>query len=128
MDINLSNLHLATEQQVFDAVVAHARKQGCRSFRKMSGEHLLERCAYRGKNNTKCFAGIFISDGQYNPKYEQNSWSALVHKSIAPTTHKELIMSLQNVHDTVPVQYWEVEFSYIAKDYGLQYTPPNIEA
>lgn len=49
-----------TRQEAFDTALTHLRKQGCKS---VTSDTL--RCAYRGRNGTKCAIGALIPDEKY---------------------------------------------------------------
>lgn len=120
--ITLATLAEATEQEVFDQVVNHLRKQGKQSFSKQGG------CAYRGKEGLKCAAGCLISDKEYEEKWEETDWKTLVkfHFPKEWTYHSNLIQDLQDVHDTGIVvdniqDVWEEGFKRVANTYNLTY-------
>ena len=119
-----------TDQEVFDKVVAHARQQGCKSLI----ENVLHPedgpigpiCAYRGENNTKCFAGIFIPDEDYRKSYE-GKVSMAVFNEIGITDMDEfLVRDLQIIHDKFDVEEWEGKFKKLANDWLLVYTPQEV--
>lgn len=121
-EINLSNLKDHTEQQVFDFVVAHLRKQGEQS-KNSNG------CAYRGYNEAgdtlMCAAGCLISDDQYTEQMddmEDTTWGALVDSDIAPDAHESLIRELQIVHDR-DRPAWEHGFQLVANKFNLTLEP-----
>lgn len=93
-----------TNQEIFDQVCRHLANQKCRS---MKGVH----CQYRGIQNTKCAVGIFISDEEYDPKWDECGISV---KSFmedcgnkdrpailqdAPEDRVDLLNELQGIHD-----------------------------
>lgn len=118
-EINLDNLHEHTEQQVFDFVVEHLRRQGEQS-------NLEHGCAYRGVNDNgrtlMCAAGCLIADDQYTVQMDSmddTTWSALVDEGLVPDVHESLIRSLQVVHDSKRSS-WEEGFVNIAAKYNLE--------
>lgn len=119
-----------TEQEIFDKVVAHARKQGCKSRAiKDSG---FWRCLYRGPNGTMCFAGVLIPDEDYCEKMEGYAANCDVvanyfFKRGFTEPQIVLIRNLQEIHDDVDVDSWEHSFVRTAKEYNLLYTPPTEE-
>ena len=55
------------QQELFDVVVAHARKQGKKSTQTGRTDG---RCLYRGPDNLKCFMGTLIEDSEYHHVWE----------------------------------------------------------
>lgn len=53
-----------TNQEIFDQVCRHLANQKCRSMKGVF-------CQYRGIQNTKCAVGIFISDEEYDPDWDE---------------------------------------------------------
>lgn len=128
MSITLATLKDATDQQVFDQVVNHLRKQGKRAY-----DYVNEACAYRVMSSDgevlKCAAGCLIGDDEYTPEMDNNdegtSWVQLVERGQAPAFHRELIRQLQNIHDgSINITDWEMGFAEVASMYDLAYTPP----
>lgn len=115
-----------TEQQVFDKIVEHLRKQGAKSL--MGSDDTALKCAYRGNDNRMCAAGCLIPDDEYSPEIESWVWANLAKNGIVPNNHAHLIWDLQNVHDLWPTEDWERKFHTIAQKYGLIYTPRHIIA
>ncbi len=111
-----------TEQQIFDRVVAHARKQKCKS--ESTGY-----CLYRGPNGTKCFAGIFIPDDQYDRLIEGNVFDSLRHIRAPEIDPMDFffVAGFQEIHDKYDVRDWEKRFKCMAKEMSLVYTPPEQE-
>ena len=115
-----------TNQEVFDKVVAHARQQGCKSLM----ENVLNSeegtiCAYRGENNTKCFAGIFIPDEDYRKSYEGRVSMAVFHEIGITDMDGFLVRDLQFIHDHTPQIEWEGKFKKLANDWELVYKEPT---
>lgn len=99
-----------TEQQMFDAVVAHARQQGRKSYEISS---VSEYHAYRSSDGCKCFIGALIDD--------------LPKEIVGNPTNRQLglAIALQNAHDLYDVETWEEKFRELAKEFSLIYTPPQ---
>jgi hypothetical protein len=115
-----------TNQEVFDKVVAHARQQGCKSLM----ENVLHPeegplCAYRGKNGTKCFAGIFIPDEDYQKSYEKKVSMAVFHAIGITDMDEFLVRDLQIIHDKYDVEEWEGRFQVLARNWELVYKEPT---
>lgn len=115
---------ILSNQEVFDAVVKHARTQKKKSFG--YNKYGLDRCAYRGKDDTKCFAGIFISDDEYCCSME--GASVITHCEVFGKKVDDLwhLKSLQEIHDLTEVSDWEKEFKRHALCFDLKYTPPEV--
>jgi hypothetical protein len=128
-----------TPQQVFDTVVNHLRQQGGRSLltdKQCKELHeFITVCAYRGKNGFKCSAGALIYDEEYLPEMEGKNFAAVLNNYfgsfVAATSlkerllpHIELIIYLQQLHDNVAVEEWEVALQRAAEQFSLIYTPP----
>ena len=109
-------------QAVFNKVVRHARKQGCRSYDKKTGS-----CTYRGPEGTRCFVGALIPNRLYRVGLE--GWAAgnLVadfpdvgeYLDIDGEDAAHFLTRLQSIHDDKDPKEWEDEFSYFADEYGL---------
>ena len=134
-----------TEQEIFDTVVAHARKQG-RKCVDESGD-----CLYR-HGPDKCFAGALIPDNVYSTGMEQlnimplleantisdirvlsmeNTDGTLTDKNLQDLQglglreHAILVVTLQKIHDGYKPNRWERQFEDLAKAYGLTYSAPG---
>lgn len=110
-------------QSVFDKIVGHLRKQGCKS---QSGPADSYRCLYRGPKGTKCAAGCLIEDDEYLPEMESQKFNSLIRSSLGESlqrfsNNQDLICALQNIHDETSVSGWEFYFKQIAKDFNLTY-------
>lgn len=95
--ITLATLAEATEQQVFDQVATHLKKQNARSVRPGSNT-----CVYRSPTGLMCAAGCLIAESEYSSEFDNEyglSWFELVSASVAPRTHSNLISGLQSAHD-----------------------------
>lgn len=119
--VTLSNLSESTEQEVFDWVVSNLLKQNKQS-EEIIEYNGLNSCRYRSKDGLKCAAGWLMTDKEYNPKYEENSWNSLILDHIEiPRDHSELISELQDIHDNSFPDRWRREFKELATDYNLEY-------
>lgn len=124
-------------QQLFDDVVNHLRKQGC----KASGKNLygdISTCLYRGDNGTKCAIGGIIPDELYNPILENRTCHSIMYPTDLSDDKKPLCLQvgnliglsnesladrLQVIHDADNVEDWEEGFKKVADEYHLVYTP-----
>jgi hypothetical protein len=110
-----------TLQEVFDIVSKHLLKQNERSLNPYPvPSSMLPECSYRGKDGTKCAAGVLISDEEYNAKFESWTWSGLVDNYIVEDKFKEEINDLQEIHDRWPVHSWRSRLNNFAKKHNLQ--------
>jgi len=109
-----------TEQQVFDHVVKHLRKQNaqCSVYARDEGP---TECKYRF-NGMKCAAGSLIPDFEYTEDLENKPWNNLVKSKIVPKAHQVLIRELQVIHDREETSDWEEHFQMIAKVFSVKYT------
>ena len=117
--ITLATLEAATAQEVFDQVAAHLLAQGAKSLRENA-------CAMRGQGGRKCAAGCLVSDGEYSRDLEITAWDALCSRGRVPTAHRELIISLQEVHDRHRVEMWPAKLFEVAVAFRLQRYPWRI--
>lgn len=87
-----------TNQEVFDKVAAHLRKQGRPSAR--NGEGL-----YRGPKGLMCAIGVLIPDELYSVKFEKISVNALPDdvRAVFGDADPDLLSYLQNVHDSLVI-------------------------
>lgn len=108
---------MVTKQKTFDTVVAHLRRQGCKSAD-------LFGCLFRGPNGLKCAAGCLIPDSDYDPKWENYPKDALDY--LREAGHDNWLLSdLILCHDKRDVNDWEAKFKTIAEHYGLIYETIN---
>lgn len=122
-------------QQIFDAVTAHLRKQGRAARDRNTG------CKYRWTEGTAtlmCAAGCLIKDDVYDPRLEGLAADnpvvldaiaeSLGTESLKGSTTAYLIGGLQTAHDnylTVDMAAWEGRMAELAHKYSLIYTPPE---
>lgn len=127
MQVTLANLEQATAQDVFTQVATHLLTQNAKSYSE-TGD-----CLYRGLNNTKCAAGCLIADDEYKPEMDCSvqtnkyslptagtTWPSLITRGLIPTTvHRDLIISLQSIHDTSNIDDWKWQLEIIAKNHDV---------
>jgi hypothetical protein len=120
------------KQTVFDRVRRHLLNQNTRSgifehfalpqFRAISV------AAYRGSTgHAKCSIGCLIRDGDYSIDMEglpiRKMLEAFPHMvdilSVETEDDVTFLEALQNVHDTIPVQSWDLYLAMVANKYGL---------
>jgi hypothetical protein len=101
-----------TKQRVFNKVVRHLLTQNKASVMGVV-------CRYRGRDGLMCAAGCLIPDENYDKSMESTSWVELIKNGEVPSNHKDLIYSLQRVHDMFGVEEWPEKLNEIAKKYNL---------
>ena len=120
--ITLKTLPQATAQEVFDQITQHLLTQATPAQNKDGS------CRYKleqPERVLRCAAGCLIADDEYREKFEGESWDSLVLRGLVPSPHKDLITSLQKMHDTCLVSEWPERLRQLAADYDLQYNPPQ---
>lgn len=121
--ITLKTLPNATKQEVFDQVASHMLKQ-MKQSKKHSGA-----CAYRGTHGSKCAAGCLIADDEYMTKFDNacngKSWNTLIREGLVPVSHKDLIVSLQDIHDGYEPVGWANRLRKLAEIEGLEFKEPT---
>lgn len=121
MMITLKTLCQVTAQEVFDQVARHLLQQNQVSQGKRGD------CMYRAYLDNdvvlKCAAGCLIADDEYLPIMDTassgTSWDSLIQDDLVPSCHAELIMQLQNLHDTVEPDKWLMRLEFLASEWGL---------
>lgn len=122
-----------TEQEIFDTVVTHLRKQGCkaiaaRTYGNGPGKFETKGCMYRTPDGLKCAAGCLITDKDYDPKFEftgvanRLSFVGKYFMSRFSSDEISLIRELQDIHDHFLTSDWESAFTKLAARHGLTYT------
>lgn len=117
------NLLAREPQEIFDAVVAHARTMDKKSIKCDNfGGHPV--CAYRGNGGRKCFIGALIPDEEYDIGMEMpiSSFAPKEMPYLSDESFK-LLIELQSIHDLIPMDKWEEELKGVAGDFGLKYSP-----
>lgn len=119
---------MRTMQATFDEVAAHLLAQQARA---VSGIE----CRYRA-GNLKCAIGCLIPDSEYDPLMEGEVigpatyiGAALTRLGYIPAIDDfvegiaqpevRLLVELQCVHDTVPVNLWKAHLAGVAESFGL---------
>ena len=134
-----------TEQEIFDTVLEHLRKQG-KAALSAEGD-----CTYRGPDGTACAVGCLIPDELYDPLIENVSlpqifkdcppygwegvWPKLRPIMARISDHlgvenEPLLDALQRAHDSQlagnGLSAWEYRMRSIALDFRLEYKPASI--
>ena len=130
-----------TEQEIFDTVLAHLRKQGKASTNHLNG------CRYRGEGGTACAVGCLIPEELYDPVIEGLVVEQLLGADSLPSgdkshahkilpiiariegrlgaEHLKLLKELQDAHDMSlslkGLPAWEEEMRQIASWFNLAY-------
>jgi hypothetical protein len=115
---------MRTAQEIFDTVVTHLRKQGCKSEDENG-------CLYRTPDGLSCAVGALIPSQAYSPAMENKSIPKLLESGLLPldlqdefTKHRALLNDLQNVHDNSHASVWESKLSKTATRFNLRYSSP----
>ncbi len=129
-----------TDQEIFDYVVGHLRKQNAKALTPNQ-----KACVYRNEEGLTCAAGCLIPEGLYHDGFEGSSFRTVLngvfHRTLigeALSTakeraeqlralykvHNDLIEDLQGLHDKRPVENWEPSFARVAANHELKYTAP----
>jgi hypothetical protein len=115
---------MRTAQEIFDTVVTHLRKQGCKSEDENG-------CLYRTPDGLSCAVGALIPSQAYSPAMEDRSLQKLLDSELLPLDlqnefmkHRALLSYLQDLHDVSPVSLWEVKLSKTATRFNLRYSSP----
>ena len=117
--ITLKNLHLATEQEVFDQVSKHLLTQMQVST---DGQTCLYRNFLDDGTILKCAAGCLIGDDEYNEEFDRgiSFWNSLIEKGLVPTNNCAfLIIKLQTLHDNFEPECWKARLHNVATEFNL---------
>ena len=112
-----------TNQEAFETMVRHLRKQGKRST---SARGIA--CRYRGTKGMACAVGVLIPDKEYSPTFEGHGAEFVAKK--VPTLQSvslDILLEMQMIHDNDAVKSWEDSFDSAAKRFSLT-LPPLEEA
>jgi hypothetical protein len=129
-----------TMQQIFSAAYLQSLKKEKSQYTAReatpSQSATFGSCLYKNSKGKKCFIGASIPDELYAPGLEHRSGGpVLISLGLLPRrdfdkmTKEELdtfndtdmmIIRLQKIHDSVPVEHWEANMLKLAVDYHLQ--------
>ena len=118
------------KQEIFDTVVEHARKQGCKAIDVKNG------CLYRAPDGKKCFVGALFTDDEYDPGMEQETVSSLIVGGFMPkrllfnedeSLCEDFYEGLQCIHDNREPEIWERELEIFADEWDLVYRGPHAQ-
>ena len=111
-----------TDQEAFETMVRHLRKQGRTSVNARGA------CAYRGPKGLRCAVGCLIPDDQYKRSFEGETAECIAKKVPALSDIEPGILSeMQSIHDDCDVSQWEEGFKGVAR-YCKLTLPPLEEA
>lgn len=125
-----------TDQEIFDKVVAHLRKQGHKSMsEKLDAFTQIPICAYRAANGDMCAVGCLIENSEYKESFEgvnammilDGGYGADISLVERLYPHRRLLNDLQIVHDKMEVKDWEWGLARVAASLGLIYTPLPVQ-
>lgn len=111
-------------QAILTKGVKHLRAQGCRAM-STSRAGAFYGCAYRGFNDTKCAAGVFIPDEAYSPNMEGCAIDSVLRKHCnapwaqALVPYVWLLRALQEIHDNIDPSCWEDSFRTLTERFDL---------
>lgn len=105
-----------TNQEAFDRMVTHLRRQGKRSTDGWA-------CRYRSEAGLRCAVGVLVTDEFYTPQMEgmstfQSELRELLSKAL-PGVSVALLNIMQYTHDVASPGDWEQAWQGIAKQFGL---------
>lgn len=117
------------KQEIFNIVVAHARKQKVRAVIPHTNK-----CRYRGDGDLKCFVGALIPDEYYYPELESELASHIIEndEELEPYLKPDdltfgqtgrFLDELQEIHDVITPEAWEDQFVIFADTHDLMVPP-----
>lgn len=116
--VTLKSLPSVTAQEVFDQVKNHLLRQGDKARSDVNPKW---GSAYKNKQGKVCAVGCLMAEDEYCPSFEGKYWYELVLEDLAPSTHFDLISSLQSIHDNLPASLWERALKSLAEKEKLNY-------
>lgn len=106
-----------TNQEAFDKMVAHLRKQGQKA-------HENGACRYRTKDGLMCAVGCLLTDEEYKRGMEGMCVDALLPAyEVLQDLDPHVLAEMQDTHDAYDPTDWEARFADTATRYGLVYVP-----
>lgn len=112
-------------QEVFNHGVKHLLTQGKKSLNQNGC------CAYRGEDGLKCAIGAFIQDKHYHSGLEKvigpydGVWTSCIMSGVENSKeNRDILFSLQQIHDCFFPSEWEGELRMIAAGWNLSF-PEN---
>ena len=110
-----------TKQQTFDIVTKHLLTQNKKALGMGTNGRVI--CKYRGDDNTMCAAGCLISNEKYQLDFEGKGVieSEIAEIMIESGHSIKLVAGLQEIHDSINVEYWPEKLKLLADIHNLQY-------
>jgi len=106
-----------TNQEAFDKMVAHLRKQGRKSEHRGA-------CRYRTKDGLMCAVGCLLTDEEYKRGMEGMGVEHMQHRyEVLQDLDPPFLAEMQDTHDAYDPTDWEARFASTAVTYGLVYAP-----
>ena len=106
-----------TNQEAFDKMVAHLRKQGRKAQENGT-------CRYRTKNGLMCAVGCLLTDDEYKRGMEGMGVEHMQRLyGVLQDLDPPLLAEMQDTHDAYDLTEWEERFARTATTYGLVYAP-----
>ena len=117
-----------TKKKIFNTVKNHLLKQKEKSY--FEGLDGGKSCAYYGDNGKKCAVGCLIKPEFYDIDMEDKDIGSIVIRqalieSGVPVNSKDsvniidMLSSLQELHDGIPVKYWKEKLNELAVEYKI---------
>lgn len=115
-----------TKQQIFDAVVAHARQMPgkSQSIIETDAGPMNGACVYRGPDGNACWIGGLLTDEEAAPLDTRTNSAFTSIRCEAPHLIPERLRgwdlrhfmgSIQGIHDSVPMEQWPAQLRDLAR-------------
>ena len=106
-----------TNQEAFDKMVAHLRKQGQKAQENGT-------CRYRTKEGLMCAVGCLLTDAEYKRSMEGKGVEHMQHLyGVLQDLDPPFLAEMQDTHDAYALTDWEARFADTAARFGLVYVP-----
>lgn len=106
-----------TNQEAFDKMVAHLRKQGQKAYENGA-------CRYRTKGGLMCAVGCLITDAEYKRSMEGRGVEYMLpDHEVLQDLDPPFLAEMQDTHDAYDPAEWEARFASTAARFGLVYAP-----
>lgn len=106
-----------TNQEAFDKMVAHLRKQGQKAIQ--NGV-----CRYRTEEGLMCAVGCLLADDEYRSGMEGMGVEVMMFAyEVLQDLDPLVLAEMQDTHDAYDPAEWEARFADTATRYGLVYVP-----
>ncbi len=106
-----------TNQEAFDKMVAHLRKQGKPA--KQDGS-----CRYRTDDGLMCAVGCLLTDAEYKRSMEGKGVERMQRTyGVLQDLDPSFLAEMQDTHDGWETTVWEARFADTAAHHGLVYAP-----